>query len=234
MRGTGAAASSAAVRLERIPSVAGMRPADAAEHFRDLPGLVLLESARPGRNARWSFLTADPLAVLNAPSDGADPFAEARATLRRVAPAASSDDGAPTFLGGLAGYLSYDLGRRFERLPSLAVDDQPLPLLRLALHDWVVAWDRRTGTAWLGGRAVDGDTGRLERRLAEVRERLARKKPADRDGVGAPPEALQFTSGLDRPAYEAGVEAIRERIARGDLYQANLTRRLETSFASDA
>jgi para-aminobenzoate synthetase component I len=208
-----------------------MRPADAAERFLDLPGLVLLESARPGRNARWSFLTADPLAVLDTPSDGADPFAEARSTLGRVAPGAAPADGAPPFLGGLAGYLSYDLGRRFERLPSLAADDQPLPLLRLALHDWVLAWDRRTGRAWLGGRAVDGDTGRLEPRLADVRRRLAGGQPAPRDD--APPDELLFTSGLERAAYEVGVEAIRDRIARGDLYQANLTRRLETSFAGD-
>jgi len=227
------------VRLERLPTVGGMRPTEVAEQFRDLPGLVLLESARPGRNARWSFVTADPLAVLDGPSDGADPFAEARATIRRVANAPAVVDGAqpargaiPPFLGGLSGYLSYDLGRRFERLPSLAADDQPLALLRLAVHDWVVAWDRRTGTAWLGGRAVDGDTARLERRLAEVRERLAGGEPLDRD-AGAPPDELRFTSGLDRTAYEAGVEAIRERIARGDLYQANLTRRLETSFAGD-
>ncbi|TAL08446.1 MAG: hypothetical protein EPO00_07255, partial [Chloroflexota bacterium] len=37
---------------------------DAAERLRDLPGLALLESARPGRNARWSYLAADPVAVL--------------------------------------------------------------------------------------------------------------------------------------------------------------------------
>jgi para-aminobenzoate synthetase component 1 len=221
-----------------------MRPTEAAERLRDLPGLVLFESARPGRNARWSFLTADPLTVLERPSDGADPFAEARSTLRRAAAGPPSVDGEepgpgglPPFLGGLAGYLSYDLGRRFERLPSLAVDDQPLPLLRLAVHDWVVAWDRRTGTAWLGGRAVDGDTGRLDRRLAEVRERLAGGERVDRASERPPeerpPDEVRFTSGLDRAAYEAGVEAIRERIARGDLYQANLTRRLETPFDSD-
>ena len=44
--------------------------------------------------------------------------------------------------------------------------------LRLALHDWVVAWDRRTGFAWLGGRALDGDGRRLARRLDDVHARL--------------------------------------------------------------
>jgi para-aminobenzoate synthetase component 1 len=198
-----------------------------------VPGLVLLESARPGRNARWTYLTADPVALLDAPSGGADPLAEARRLLALLdgRPVASGD--APPFLGGLAGYLAYDFGHSLERLPTLSADDQGLPLLRLALHDWVIAWDRRTGAAWLGGRAVDGDVGRLNARLAEVRDRIRRRpnpgaRREDDESLG-----LQFGSSLDRPAYEAGVEAIRSFIARGDIYQANLTRRLATPFSGD-
>ena len=207
------------------------------EAFRDLPGLALLESARPGRNARWSFLTADPVTVIDEPSAGSEPLAAARATLARLAAERPvGDDGViPPFLGGLVGYLSYDLGRRIERLPTLAVADQDLPLLRLALHDWVLAWDRRDGRAWLGGRALDGDAMRLARRLAEVRTRL-------RDiavGQAAPPRdvdvraAIRMRSGLSRAAYEAGVEVVRAAIARGEIYQANLTRRLDAPFEAD-
>jgi para-aminobenzoate synthetase component 1 len=222
------AVPAAGVVLEPLPELAGARPIDVAETFRDVPGLAVLDSARPGRNARWTYLTADPVAVLEAPSDGPDPFADARALLGGVIGGVVG--GGPPFLGGLVGYLSYDLGRRFERIPTVAVDDQPLPLLRLALHDWVVAWDRLTGQAWLGGRATDGDVGRLRRRLAEVRERLARPIPtAPELDVGA----FGFRSGLDRPAFEAGVERIRDAIARGQIYQANLTRRLETAFDGD-
>ena len=147
------AASSLPVRARQLPaSVASARAIDVVEAFRDLPGVCLLESARPGRNARWTYLTADPVAVLETPAAGPDPFAVARRLLARLDPSALHD-GAPPFAGGLAGFLGYDLGHAFERLPSLAVDDQELPPLRLALHDWVVAWDRRTGTAWLAGRS---------------------------------------------------------------------------------
>lgn len=209
---------------------------DAAERLRDLPGLALLESARPGRNARWTYLTADPVAVLEAPADGPDPFATARRVLGRLAADPITDDAAPRFMGGLVGYLSYDLGRRLETLPSLASADQELPLLRLALHDWTVAWDRRTGRAWLAGRALDERVARLDRRLAEVRERLI--GATGRNAGGAvmatePPAGLEFRSGLDRRAFERGVETVRESIARGEIYQANLTRRLETPFRGD-
>jgi para-aminobenzoate synthetase component 1 len=205
---------------------------DAAERLGDVPGLVLLESARPGRNARWSYLAAEPVAVLEAPAPGSDPFAEARRLLARLSRAAMPAD-APPFTGGLVGYLSYDLGRLFEPRPFTVPDDQNLPPLRLALHDWVVAWDQRTGRAWLAGRAVDGDADELGRRLELIRDRLTSRPgtfPALPAGdVGG----LIFTSGINRPTYLERVEAVRDAIARGEIYQANLTRRLEARFGGD-
>jgi para-aminobenzoate synthetase component 1 len=237
----------APIRLRRLPErIAAARPTDAAEAFRDLPGLALLETARPGRNARWTYLTADPVAVLEAPAAGPDPFAVARRLVGRLDPTPASPADAPPFLGGLVGFLGYDLGHVLERLPSVAEDDQGLPPLRLGLHDWVVAWDRRTGDAWLGGRALDGDGRRLARRLDEVHARLtapvgptsgaqggAAATASDAVEVPDAGDALVFRSSLSRAAYEAGVERIREHIARGDIYQANLTRRLETPYSGD-
>ncbi|HYL39846.1 MAG TPA: anthranilate synthase component I family protein, partial [Candidatus Binatus sp.] len=257
------------VIVTRLPELDRLAPVEAAERLRGLSGLALLESARPGRHARWSFLTADPLAVVDAPAEGPDPFASARRALARLVPAhlepsqvadallSEGDDGGgrsalPPFSGGLVGYLSYDLGRRFEAIPSIAAADQDLPLLRLALHDWVAAWDHRTGRAWLAGRAADERIDRLEARLAEVRSRLARAGASSpisstMDGPGdARPEdsrplageraaarSFELRSGLARPAFEARVEAVRQAIARGEIYQANLTRRLEVAFGAD-
>jgi len=247
------------VVLERMAGLDGADPADVAEAVRDLPGLVLLESARPGRRGRWSFLTADPLAVDEEPSPGPDPFAGARALLRRLAAEpvtpGAGEGPAPPFTGGLAGYLSYDLGRRLERLPALAVADQLLPELRLALHDWVVAWERSTGRAWLAGRAADRDRARLDARLGQVRARLARvtrstgravdasrgREPdrgPDRGPVRLPVagggiSSLLFVEETDRGKWVATVEAVRTEIARGELYQANVARRLVTAFAGD-
>jgi len=235
------------VRCARLPELDGIAPMDLAERLRHLPGVTLLESARPGRNARWSYLSADPVAVLEAPADGADPFATARRVLGRLSSDQVGLAAAPPFTGGLIGYLSYDLGRRLERLPAVALADQELPLLRLAIHDWVVAWDRRSGRAWLAGRALDERVGRLDERLHGVATLLL--SAADEDGgldprVPAwptqvarpdhiPTSPIELQSGLDRQAFEAGVEAVREEIARGDIYQANLTRRLEAPFRGD-
>jgi para-aminobenzoate synthetase component 1 len=228
-----AIASPPGVRCARLPALDGISPMDAAERLRHLPGLVVLESARPGRNARWSYVTADPVAVLEAPADGPDPFATARRVVARMTVDPIAEPDAPPFTGGLVGYLGYDLGRRLERLPSHALADQELPLLRLALHDWVLAWDRRSGRAWLAGRAVDERVGRLDRRLAETIDRLAAGSAPGSVTHAEPPGGLELRSGLGRAAYEAGVEAVRDEIARGEIYQANLARRLEAPFRGD-
>ena len=233
-----------------MPALDAVAPLDAAEAFRDLPGLALLESARPGRTGRWSYLTADPVAVVDAAADGPDPFAEARSILARMGDEPLGDnqmdgDGpgrdaapalTPPFGGGLVGFLGYDLGRRFERLPSIARVDQHLPALRLGLHDWTLAWDRRTGHAWLAARTVDGDVGQRDRRVAAVRARveaLGRGEvgAATAAEAGAAPAAFRSLTAHD--AWLRDVEAVRDAIERGDIYQANLTRRLEAPFDGD-
>jgi para-aminobenzoate synthetase component I len=239
--------SSGLVRLRRLrDSIASARAIDIAEAFRDLPGLCLLESARPGRNARWTYLTADPVAVLESVAAGPDPFAVARRLVARLDRTVIVPADAPPFLGGLVGFIGYDVGGMLERLPAIAPADQDLPPVRLALHDWVVAWDRRTGHAWIGGRALDGDGRRLASRLDEVHARLSAwpHRPDGAVAIGAPAAAPSarsvepalaqtFRSSIDRSAYLAGVERVRQHIARGDIYQANLSRRLEAPFDAD-
>ena len=227
------------VRLERLPWLEGIEATDVAEALRDLPGLALLESARPQAGPRWTYLSADPLVTLAAPAPGDDPFASARRLLGRLdagIPCALDGPGVvPPFLGGLVGFLGYELGAVLEPRVAVVPGDQDLPVLQLALHDWAVAWDVRTGRAYLGGRALDGDVERLNRRLADVRARLREVRAgagADRRlPVGPAPLALR--SNVDRATHEAGVERIRDAIAAGELYQANLTRRLEAPFDGD-
>jgi len=221
-------AATRGVLVERLPALDGVAPADAADAFRDLPGLAVLESARPGRAGRWSFLVAEPTAVVEGSAPGDDPFSAARSALARLDPT-PPPAGGPPFVGGLVGHLAYDLGRRLERLPARAADDQGLPDLRLALHAWVIAWDGHDGRAWLAGRPVDGDVAALAGALAAVRSRVEVAVRVPLRGEQAFPR-LRFRSETDRGTWAAQVEAVRAAIAAGELYQAKLTRRLVAPF----
>lgn len=230
-----------------LPDLAHRRPVDVAEALRDLPNLALLESARQGAAARWSYLAAGPLEVLEVPGSSAGGHAldGARRLLARMeaGPSDGADHGFPPFLGGLIGYLGYSFGSTLERRARSRHPPTPMPDLWFGLYDRVIAWDHQAGRAWLGGRAVDGDRARLGRRIAEFRARLEGVERSDGFVVsaGAPADVpaatgrpiLPFTSSLEREAYEAAVGRVRAAIADGEIYQVNLTRRLATPYRAD-
>ena len=60
-----------------------------------------------------------------------------------------SIDGLPPFQGGLAGYISYDVARQLEVLPSVATDEFSYPTMILGCYDTVVAMDHEAQLAWV-------------------------------------------------------------------------------------
>ncbi|MFF3502638.1 chorismate-binding protein [Streptomyces sp. NPDC003247] len=68
-------------------------------------------------------------------------------------------------------------------------------------------------------------------RFADVR---VEPVPAPAPGEWRGPTADDWTSSLDRAAYTAGVRRIRQHIAAGEVYQANLCRVLSAPVAPDA
>ena len=79
----------------------------------------------------------------------------------------SQRSGGTSVTGGMVGYLSYDLIRRFERLPSIAVDDVPLPELGMMLATDLVVLDHYDGSAILVANAVlDPDADEAAKRAA--------------------------------------------------------------------
>lgn len=79
-------------------------------------------------------------------------------------------------------------------------------------------------------------TADFEGRLTCARFRDVRHEPVPAPAPGAwrAPATEAWTSSLDRAAYTAGVRRIREHIAVGEVYQANLCRVLSAPVAPDA
>jgi para-aminobenzoate synthetase component 1 len=170
-------------------------PVQCCERLSALPYRVFLDSAARGpRLGRYSFLTADPVAIVrskgtNTECDGGHPVTgDALDTLRALlAPfAADPVPGLPPFQGGAAGYLAYDWGRVLERLPAPRHEDLDVPDVVLGVYDWVLAWDHEASRAWLIS------TGLLERSpsltAAGRRAAAARARAAEcgRAGTVAP------------------------------------------------
>jgi len=150
-----------------VPRVEALVPAPdpvrCCELLDGLPYRLFLDSSARGTPlGRYSFLAADPIAVVRSKGavterldlpDGAwravvgDALEVVRSFLAShvVEPVA----GLPPFQGGAAGYLAYDWGRVLERLPAPRYDDLALPDVVLCVYDWVLAWDHEAPGAWL-------------------------------------------------------------------------------------
>src|SRR5450631_2528449 len=120
--------------------------ADSAALFEtvaDLPWAVFLDSGGHHlTQSRYDIIAAEPHTTLvtrgkltEIRSDAielsrADPFVLLRQYLE-IDPAAVCD---LPFTGGALGYFSYDLGRRFERLPAYAEDAEKMPEMAVGIY----------------------------------------------------------------------------------------------------
>ncbi len=211
---------------------------------------VLLESSKamPGLSG-WSCIAGPAFARLTADGHGArlhrvrdgalldewrDPFAALRDLSARLLVDATSRPAGLGFIGGLVGYLGYDLARHVERLPSVAQADPDWPALHLHWADHVLAYDH-ANNQWHFCCTPWADEG--EQREAVWADTLARAMGGD--GVHGDLTESAFTAGPLTPrtppaTYLAQVGQVRDLIAAGDLFQANLSHRLEAPFAGDA
>jgi para-aminobenzoate synthetase / 4-amino-4-deoxychorismate lyase len=126
--------------------------------------------------------------------------------------------------GGWFGYLGYGLGAAIERLPPPPPRPAPLPVASLGYYDHVLRQD--ADGAWWFEALTPEAVGRLD----VLRARLGGAERAWRLGPLAP------APGATTRHLAAVAECV-ERIAAGDLFQANLTLRLEGRLegsASDA
>ena len=215
---------SPSLALEVSPGV------DPLEALAGLPGAFALRSSLPDagsneRRARWSFFGAEPFATFREP-------AAAVAAWRESAAGEHGHDlaralGVP-FTGGAVGYWAYDYGRRLERLPIHARDDLHLPDLALAFYDVVVARDGDTGRTFVFSSGLpappESRAHRARERLDAMRARLESPAPA-RVPMSSGPASLRATSTFTREGYLRAVVAVRDAIARGDIFQANLSQR---------
>jgi len=214
---------------------------DMVGRFADEPGTIALLSGGTLDSARYHILGLRPwLSVREgggsvtaefaggSVSLGLDPFALLEALLKRYA-LPGSDEALP-LSAGLLGYLAYDLKDCLEVLPRTSLDDLRLPRLYMAAPSILVIQDRREGKTTVHTPVFD-DEGSAQRRLAQFEQELSRcERPlrSTNDRVG------QLMSGLSRQEYIQAVEAVRDYIVRGHVYQVNMSQRFETEFSGDA
>ncbi|MGI8714042.1 MAG: chorismate-binding protein [Solirubrobacteraceae bacterium] len=197
---------------------------------REVLALLSAERLPFALTGRWAgggaIISSDPVAVAN-PDD--DPFAILD-RLPAVAPSGTAGAGAVGAVGGgWFGWLGYRLGARVERVPEGPPRPVPMPEFHLAYYDNVLRRDA-DGRWWFEALASAERHAELARRLRHLRALLgAGDRPGGHRPRADPPPPLHL-DGAAAAHHLAAVADCRERIAAGEIFQANLCLRLQTSF----
>ncbi|KAA1276874.1 aminodeoxychorismate synthase component 1 [Citrobacter pasteurii] len=210
---------------------------DAAERYfstlSHLPWAMLLHSGHADHpHSRFDILVADPIATLvtqaeeTVVQDGLtcvrtldDPMTVLHSVLnaRQIHPDYHPD---LPFQGGALGLFGYDLGRRFESLPSRAEPDIALPDMAVGIYDWALIVDHQLqSVSLLSHSDVHARLTWLENQLPPVREPFSLTSA--------------WQSNMSRAQYGEKFRQVQGYLHSGDCYQVNLAQRFQAHYQGD-
>ncbi|WP_367398230.1 anthranilate synthase component I family protein [Paenibacillus sp. MSJ-34] len=228
-----------------------------------------------GKDGRYTFLGLRPEAVIRGKGDRAQADelsanAEGQSLTGKplelvkgwMAPYRSPFvDGAPKFIGGCVGYLSYDTVRSLEELPERAADDLGLPdYLFMRINElWIIDHERAelycaVHTPVLTTLADEEALPRLYQAALQSERRMkgqwdAIRSSADDERTAAEYDArlrmvqedklhmdIESLTGIEtlfpKSDFEEAVRRIQQYIRQGDVFQVNLSLRQSRAIRS--
>ncbi len=225
-------------------------PLDALRSIEDMERPFVLGGA-PSAGHRYSVAAAAPLMTITMrPGDGeieiknapplmaeklrhdkaADPFALLAHIISTLRSERSA--GPFPFSGGAVGVFSYDLKDSVFQLPPVPGQKKDrgigLPLLDIGIYEDIYVYDHHEEKGYFISRPPH------DKKAREFRERIegapSRMSPATKDRGE---RGTRLYSNTTMQAYLQAVMKAKEYIAAGDIYQINLSQRLETDFRGD-
>ncbi len=219
------------------------------------PGTFLLESAEHGRVwSRFSFVGVRSAATLTeahgqvrwigSPPNGVPTTGDPLVALRDTVALLQTEPlpGLPPLTSGMVGYVAYDAVRRLERIPTLAVDDLPVPEVAMHLASDLAVLDHDEGSVLLIANAINFDD--TDQRVDEAWADAVRRLDAMTADLAGPSPSMTatydrgaepvYTSKTERADFLAAVDRAKEEIRAGEAFQVVVSQRFQMSTQASA
>ncbi len=142
----------------------------------------------------------------------------------------SPQTGVPRFIGGLVGYLGYELVRHFEPTLKPALSRVEVPNMKelaipdgiFLLADTVIAFDHARRSLSLIANVLDGDVESANRKLDEIEACIHQPLPPIQ---ARHVQSSKTRSNMTQGRFEDMVRDAKEHIAAGDIFQVVLSQR---------
>ena len=127
------------------------------------------------------------------------------------------------FSGGALGYFSYDLGRRFEVIPTLANKDIDIPEMVQGIYSKAIIFDNKKQQYYLV--CPTPERSALEAKLHQLVSSVYQFNRFELSG--------DWQANITKEQYQRKFAKIQQYLTNGDCYQINLTQRFSTTFTGD-
>jgi para-aminobenzoate synthetase component 1 len=150
----------------------------------------------------------------------------------------------PPWSGGLLGYFGYDLLHHLENVPPPAMDDMGFDDMMVGLYELGISFDHRKQKAFVFFSPIQPNQGSLiaphpfahqaekyiHDFLNQLKEKIAQSTATCPKPASATVHHSPFSCSLDINGFPLHVQKVKDYILAGDIFQANLTRRFQTTF----
>ncbi|MBM7614941.1 aminodeoxychorismate synthase component I [Alkaliphilus hydrothermalis] len=203
--------------------------------FKDRPYSFFLDSGKNyERLGKFSFIGFNPHLVFKSKDQHititqegkednftGDPFDSLREIYNQFQ---RSYDSEFPFVGGLVGYLSYDMCHHIEKLPRTAVDDVEIPDCFFGLYDGIIIVDHIHNRTYIASLGIKAEAKEVVEEIAKMIG-VAEEKGVEINLTNK--QQVELKANFTREDYIKTVNRVRDYIKSGDIYQANLTQRFQ-------
>lgn len=222
----------------------------------DRPCFLLESAEKSDEIGRFSFLGCDPRLEIrskgrkisvreageeefdtyNLPKKKGDPMHELERIMGQFTPV--EVEGLPVFSGGAVGYLSYDMVRFFEdTVPKPPSDQLQLPEMAFMITSSVIIFDHRFRKLQVVANICTDDYASpkkaydaARKQIDQLVKKLSKAKRFPSFSLMTEPGELKYKSNTTQEEYESMVDAAKEYIYAGDIFQVVPSQRFEMKF----
>ena len=197
--------------------------------FKDSEDSIFLDSSKEDKLlSKYSFIGLNPykkfisrgrkVTIDNEEYNDVDPFEKLDEIIESYKISINSNI---PFVSGAIGYFSYDIGRVLEDLPDESKEDFSIPDSIFIFFDNLIIFDLQNKKTYITS------VGQLEQSKNSI---LSIEKCLENYIEGLPVNLEktnnEFFSNFDKEEYKKAIASLKEYIRSGDVYIANMTRRI--------
>ncbi|WP_238899814.1 aminodeoxychorismate synthase component I [Clostridium sp. YIM B02500] len=197
--------------------------------FKDSEDSIFLDSSKEDKLlSKYSFIGLNPykkfiskgrkVTIDNEEYNDVDPFEKLDKIIESYKISINSK---LPFVSGAIGYFSYDIGRVLEDLPDESKEDFSIPDSIFIFFDNLIIFDLQNKKTYITSVGQLEESKNSILNIEKCLENYIKSVPVNLEKTNN-----EFFSNFDKEEYKKAIASLKEYIRSGDVYIANMTRRI--------